>query len=172
MKLISKFLYILLGFIIFSCVVILLCAKNPTLAGSFSDMAGKISKGSRDKASIPTSDDYVSEADIEALLLQIEQRANNNAASASKNTDLGLVSKSVYESLDDYYIDLARLIRDNYKSGAALMFKMRLSDEIFPAWYESNVTDRSAGTDSTFSFNVDYEKEEEHYLISHTVIFD
>lgn len=167
MKAVSRLLYILLGIIIFSCILILLYAKNPALANGFFGIAGKLSKNS----AVSSGKEEVSQTDIEALLREIEQRGNANSKSADDSVDLGLVSTVVYESLDDYYVDLAGLIKNNYSAGTILTFRMQISDEIFPLWYASNIQDQSINPDSAFSFSVDYEKKEGYYLIIHTVTF-
>ncbi len=160
----------MLGLIIFSCLMIILCAKNPSLASGFSNIAVKLSKNNSNKAASLDEDD-VSKADIEALLQEIEKRNSTEKDIKGGTKNLGLVSPVTYDTLDDYYRELALVIKNNYSDSSVLTFKMLISEDVFPEWYAANIQNSKTSGES-FSYSADYEKEESGYAISHTVTFE
>lgn len=170
MKVLSRILYVLLGIIVLACVVILLCAKNPSMAKRFSNITHGLSK---DKEAAQAGSEE-EEVDIEALLREIESRnaGSNTTEPSEKRTDLGLVDPTVYEALPDYYEAVSKVIREHYEGTSVLTFKLWISEAVFPEWYDANFDSNNGNSGGSFSFSVDYEKEDTGYLIDHVVTFE
>lgn len=166
MKAFSKILYLFLAVLIFLCAIILLSAICPPVAKVLSNFS-TVNNQKQEMNEIAVKEDTL---DIDALLREIEARAETQAATNDNILDLGLARDTVYSSLDSYYSEIVRIVTDNHTGNTELKFKLLLSEDLFEEWYDVNMHVNNE-TDS-YGLELDYDHlDDGSYLISHDVIF-
>ncbi len=167
MKVVSKILCILLGIIVFSCGIILLCSINPNIRLFLSSL----SKGNQKTDTIASSEETI---DIETILAEIESRNLANASDRQNNTvDLGIVNPNAYKSLEEYYNAVAETITNNYEPGMELKFALIVDETVFDEWYSANYQTLHQNVGNTsYELTVDYNTlDDGDFLISHDIHF-
>jgi hypothetical protein len=172
MKTFSKLLFVLLGIIVVTCLVIIICAANPSFTNGLSNITGKFAKSNAGSGMVKETneDSGESEADIESILNQIEERKEDEKTADVNALDLGLVDETVYTSLDEYYSKMIDVIKNNYHKGSTVTFEMQIADPLFPEWYTANYGDDGSNSNDSFSYDVEYKHLASGcYLIKHVV---